>query len=45
MNRVATATLRTFLDKLADHLTAPETYPELARETPPWRPAAEPGQA
>lgn len=45
MNRVATATLRTVVDNLAGLLTAPEAYPDVERETPQWRPAAEPGQA
>ena len=45
MNRVAVATVRTLLDKIADALADPALYPNLGRDTAPrWRPVTEPGQ-
>jgi len=45
MNRVATATLRAFLDDLAGLVTASPAYPVVAWGTSRMRPSAEPGPA
>lgn len=45
LNRVATATLRSLLDKVAGLLAESTRYQNMARDAAPWRPVAEPGQA
>lgn len=45
MNRIATGTLRAFLDDLAGLLTASPAYPDIVREISRLRPSAEPGPA
>jgi hypothetical protein len=45
MNRVATGTLRALLDSLAGLLAESTPEPNTGRESPSWRPSAEPGQA